>query len=476
MDQTSPLTARLQAVAQGGGFDAAVIRRFELFLDSSPDEELFRMSPIRYAAAADIDEGVSIDLFVHAAAAGALDMSWGVLCPGCRTFMVSARGLQRLSEERMCNFCQIPVNGDLEDNVEVAFTVSPSVRRIRFHDPERLSMEEDGLRLAFSASAMSNHPMVPWFEEHGLRTERLRAGEEMVVETVFAEGNYTLVEPASHGALHFSVKDGGARKVAVDLLDGHMVPARAVIGTAGALLTVTNRTTRTAHVGLYLDPIPPPEERTPGALPPEIQMDPYLNGKQLITRQSFRDLFRADSVPAGAGLKLKSLSVLFTDLKSSTEMYERIGDLSAYDLVRRHFDVLQEVVARNGGGIVKTIGDAIMAGFPEAAPAMRAAAEMRIAVPGVDPDERLALKIGIHAGPCIAVNLNDRLDYFGRTVNIAARVQGAAAGDEIVCTTPVFDAGEVAAVASDAGLRRSDERLVLKGIDEPVAVVRLSAA
>ena len=476
MAQTSPLTARLEAVTKAGGFDPAVVRRFELFLDSSPEEELFRMSPMRYAEQAGVDVGVAIDLFVHAAAAGALEMSWGVLCPGCRAFLATAEGMRKLADERRCNFCQVPVTSALEDNVEVAFTISPKVRRIRFHDPDKLSMDKDGLRLAFSASALQKHPMVPWFEEHGLRAEQLRPGEDMVVETVFAEDNYAVVEPATHAALHFSVREGGDRKARVDLLDGHMVPDRVALGTAGATLTITNRTKRTANLGLYLDPSPPPEERTPGVLPPPIDMDPYLNGKQLITRQSFRDLFQSASVPAGGGLQLKNLSVLFTDLKSSTEMYERIGDLSAYDLVRRHFDVLQDVVARHGGGIVKTIGDAIMAGFPEPAPAMRAAAEMRTAVPGVDPDERLALKIGVHTGPCIAVDLNERLDYFGRTVNIAARVQGAAAGDEIVCTLPVFDAPGVAALASDAGLVASNERLTLKGIDEPVPVVRLNAA
>ncbi len=244
---------------------------------------------------------------------------------------------------------------------------------------------------------------------------------------------------------------------------------------AGASLTIRNRTKRTALLGLYLDPSPPPEDREPGVMPPPIDMAPYLNGKQLITRQTFRDLFQSASVPADGGLRLKSLAVLFTDLKSSTEMYERIGDLSAYDLVRRHFDVLQDVVQRHGGGIVKTIGDAIMAGFPEAAPAIAAAAEMRTAVPAVDADERLALKIGLHSGPCIAVDLNERLDYFGRTVNIAARVQGAAAGDEIVCTMPIFDAPGVADLTTRAGLSAANERLALKGIDEEVPVVRLTA-
>ena len=79
--------------------------------------------------------------------------------------------------------------------------------------------------------------------------------------------------------------------------------------------------------------------------------------------------------------------------------------------------------------MVKTIGDAVMATFPAPDRALAAALRMREAIGGVGSETRhedLLLKIGIHEGPCLAVMLNDRLDYFGQTVNIAARVQGLA--------------------------------------------------
>ena len=52
--------------------------------------------------------------------------------------------------------------------------------------------------------------------------------------------------------------------------------------------------------------------------------------------------------------------------------------------------------------------------------------------------ELIRLKVGLHAGACLAVTLNDRLDYFGQTVNIAARVQALAGADEIVVTDDVL--------------------------------------
>src|SRR5205823_2665039 len=109
---------------------------------------------------------------------------------------------------------------------------------------------------------------------------------------------------------------------------------------------------------------------------PRRPVKPYLTGKTLVTNQTFRELFRAESIPSQDGLHFGSLTLLFTDLKGSTEMYERIGDFRAYSLVREHFAFLREVVASHGGALVKTIGDAVMATFPEPSSGVEAAAQM----------------------------------------------------------------------------------------------------
>ncbi|MBV8093504.1 MAG: adenylate/guanylate cyclase domain-containing protein, partial [Acetobacteraceae bacterium] len=138
-------------------------------------------------------------------------------------------------------------------------------------------------------------------------------------------------------------------------------------------------------------------------------------------------------------MKITSLTFLFTDLKGSTQIYDEVGDLVAYDLVRSHFHVLHDIVAEESGAVVKTIGDAVMATFPTPGRAVAAALRMRDSVVALRASNGacLTLKIGIHEGPCLAVTLNDRLDYFGPTVNIAARVQAQAASRAIVATSPV---------------------------------------
>ena len=141
-----------------------------------------------------------------------------------------------------------------------------------------------------------------------------------------------------------------------------------------------------------------------------------MTAKRLLTNQTFRDIYRTDTI-ADQRLKITSLTFLFTDLKGSTELYDRVGDLVAFDLVRSHFRVLQEIIALEGGAVVKTIGDAVMATFPTPDRAMAAAFRMREAMSGLNEaggHEDLLLKIGIHEGPCLAVSLNDRQDYSAR--------------------------------------------------------------
>ncbi len=202
----------------------------------------------------------------------------------------------------------------------------------------------------------------------------------------------------------------------------------------------------------------------------------YLTAKRLFCNQVFRDLYRAESLSLDQRLKIANLTMLFTDLKGSTELYERVGDLVAYDLVRAHFGVLGEIVRHHGGAVVKTIGDAVMATFPDSEQGLRAALSMRdgIARPNsASAHEDLVVKIGLHEGGCLAVVSNERLDYFGQTVNIAARVQALAEGKAIYATQPVLDRPGVAAILAEHGLRPLERRVTLKGIRDEVLVFEI---
>ena len=203
---------------------------------------------------------------------------------------------------------------------------------------------------------------------------------------------------------------------------------------------------------------------------------PFLTAKRLLTNQVFRDFYGADTIDVDQRLKITSLTFLFTDLKGSTELYERVGDLVAFDLVRAHFQLLNEIVASEAGAVVKTIGDAVMATFATPDRAVAAALRMREAMLGLNDthrDNKLLLKIGIHEGPCLAVVLNDRQDYFGRTVNIAARVQGLADARSIFATGPVVNHPTAMSLLESSGLKPVPQSRALRGIADEVAVYEI---
>ena len=83
------------------------------------------------------------------------------------------------------------------------------------------------------------------------------------------------------------------------------------------------------------------------------------------------------------------------------------------------------------------------------------------------------LKLGLHEGPCLAVMLNDRLDYFGQTFNIAARVQGLAGSQAIFATEPVVTHPDAARLLKASGIAPISQQRTLKGITDAYTVYEI---
>jgi class 3 adenylate cyclase len=206
-------------------------------------------------------------------------------------------------------------------------------------------------------------------------------------------------------------------------------------------------------------------------------MLPFLSGAEVLSNQTFLDLFAAETIVAGEGLAVQRLTLLFTDLQGSTALYERIGDMKAFDLVRQHFGYLRQCIRRSSGALVKTIGDAVMASFVDPLDALRAALDMRAEIARFNAKaggDLIGLKLGLHTGACLAVTLNDRLDYFGQTVNIAARVQALSSAGEIVITDDVLSLPGAAELV--AKLEVEADSVQLKGVAGEVRVHRVRGA
>jgi len=177
-------------------------------------------------------------------------------------------------------------------------------------------------------------------------------------------------------------------------------------------------------------------------------------------------------------LRVARVALLFSDLTGSTALYSRTGDAIAFRIVQDHFDLLRETIERFEGAIVKTIGDAVMAAFLDEMQALRAALAMQRAFPGFRAEHQeagaVALKLGLYAGTCYGVTANEVLDYFGQSVNIAARLQATAHSGEIVVTAELAQSAERAGELRNCRISEHFEA-ALKGLEAPIRLARILA-
>jgi class 3 adenylate cyclase len=200
--------------------------------------------------------------------------------------------------------------------------------------------------------------------------------------------------------------------------------------------------------------------------------DYILTAARVSTMQSFRDLFPSEALRKGLHIRLSSITILFTDLCGSTAFYRRVGDGPAFDRVTAHFDILRNNVASAGGAIVKTIGDAIMGVFPTPETGLQAVKGILREIEAYNAkhgDWPLRLRLGLNSGPALVVTLNEKLDYFGSTVNLASKLERQSRSNEVILPQSVFN---LLTVSRDEWEIEPAE-VTVPGEDGPLAVVRL---
>ncbi len=452
--------------------DTEAAGAIEALVRHAPDRDLCRVNVIDFSRQTKIDEERAVAAFLHAARLGLFELSWNVLCPGCGGVLDTSTTLKSVNKEEYdCALCAAGYRPTLDEMVEVTFTVSRRVRRIAAHDPHELPFAEYFRQIFWGSGIDVPDDFEQLVEEIVLDQVELPPGEKALLSLQLPAEFVIVVDPVTHGTQFLDVKGEPTReRQNLSLVfDKLRAPTGTVTLRPGPLrLTLENRTDTRLLPGLWIA----------GDKLHELlgRRRPFLTAKRLLTNQVFRDIYGTDTIDVEQRLKITSLTFLFTDLKGSTELYERVGDLVAFDLVKAHFRVLNEIVASEAGAVVKTIGDAVMATFPTPDRAVAAALRMREAMRDLNDGhsrEDLLLKIGIHEGPCLAVVLNDRQDYFGTTVNIAARVQALADSRTILATRSVVTDPQASALLETSGLKPVSQSRALRGIADEVAVYEI---
>jgi class 3 adenylate cyclase len=448
--------------------DPAVADAIEALVRDGEDRHLVRINALAFAAKRGLPEEKVISAFLHASRLGLFELKWNVLCPGCGGVLESSHQLKSVHKEAYdCALCSRAYEPTLDEMVEVAFTVSPRVRKIAAHDPHLLPVWEY-FRQTFWGSGIDlpEEGLEDILEEITIDSIELDPGEKAQMSVQLPLEFVIVFEPVTHAAHFIDVKGEPTReRQSLSLIYNKIfAPTITTVMQPGPLrLSVENKSELRALPSLWIA-----GDKLHDLM---AKRRPFLTAKRLLTNQTFRDIYRTDTLDVDQGLKITSLTFLFTDLKGSTELYERVGDIVAYDLVRAHFGVLNEIVAAEHGAVVKTIGDAVMATFPTPDRALAAALCMRESVQALKKD--LLIKIGIHEGPCLAVTLNDRLDYFGQTVNIAARVQGLANERAIFATKAVIEHPQVAHLIEARKLAPTEQLAALRGVADKMPVFQI---
>jgi class 3 adenylate cyclase len=434
---------RLEALAEALARDPAsygLAAKLCDFLQRAPVVAVRSIRPIALARAWSAQPDHVVELFLAAARTGIVAMGWDLLCPRCRGAKSRVSRLDELPKGAHCSSCNIDYERNFSRNVELTFHPEPSIRPLP--DGE-LCMLGPGVARHIKFQAEVAARSTKSFElslapgPHRFRT--VEAGPE-VDEEIGADGVIpTIVARGKDIQLGW--------RSARDELAIHNESDRSLVFVI--------------------------EDRN--------WTQDALTGERVIAMPAFRRLCPEQLLRPGDNADIGWIAVMFSDLKGSTELYDLLGDATAYKLVRDHFAFLLERVERDRGFIVKTVGDAVMAAFSRPDDAVRAAlaiqddiASFNSARTGGANATPLVLKLGIHAGPCIAVTTGNTLDYFGATVNIAARLEHQCRGGEVIVSETVAKDAEAARELTNRMVL--EETAALRGVSTPVRFVRVKGA
>lgn len=379
--------------------------RLAEFIERADELSVQQMRPYALADAWGVPRRAALETFLRATRIGILDTYWDILCPDCRGVTDNFSNLKELHGSSHCNACQTDFNASFDENIEVIFRPNESIRKV---DTQAL----------YCTGNPQNQPKIV------LNKLLVPPHEEMSVGVALTAGRYNVYAEELDGTQLLSAADGGAGEVEIHAHDD---------GLHGS-----------SKIGLYprLRFLNETNQPLTFDIVSADWADQAATAADVTTLQVFRDLFSSEVFRPGEEISIGATTLMFTDLRGSTKLYREIGDAPAFNRVREHFDILERAIAAEGGSVVKTIGDAVMAVFRTPGAALRAIWDVQKELTARG-EPALMIKVGIHQGPCIAVNLNDRLDYFGSTVNIASRLPGFSQGGEIVFTPQIYDDPEV---------------------------------
>ena len=420
-------------------------------ITSGTDLDCYKINAVRVAKSVGVTAPESLRTFLFATRLGILDLNYDIYCPACQGTTDYSKQLMGLTNTGHCDLCVLDFAVDFFEQVEVTFTVNPDIRQIEVID---FSQRDKAGQFDYLNAILSREGRQP------LMAELFEPGQTKTLQGELAAGNYLCYLPVPYDSATVLSVEGqaAASPQSLDITarpDGEMIPERIELNPGPVEIAI--------HYELA--------DARPIQVLPRGAPANWLSAAYVTSQQDYRDLFAGEFLAPGMTFAIRNTTLMFTDIERSTELFEELGDSAAYALVQDHFAIMTDIIRAHQGGVVKTIGDAVMAAFPVNRKAVAAAwniqrSFLRRPIQG----RYIGIKIGVHRGPVIAVTSNRNLDYFGRTVNIASRIGSQCKANQILLSDPVLDDSRVQTVLADLGASITSFVTSLRGIEDEIQV------
>lgn len=454
--------------------NSCTVKEFFNKLENESIDDLIRINPIFISNKFQMNEKEVTNIFIEASRAGIFDLSWSLICPTCGAILIQNESINELNRDsHYCTICELDVPVRLDDYVEVVFKFTPGIISSKV---DLSQYQHENFSSFFSRSFVRSKSLENYSKNNLLDFTFISAGEIRKFKTTVVKGSlYRLIGININKTYYIKASSSTNKKIPIiDITDNGFPEGELNIYPGELEIEVKNCSSEA--VGLSFVKTEP--ELLSNILkndPPYFK--PFLSGKVLLNNNTFRQLYKIEELSANLKLNLRSLTLLFTDLKGSTEMYDKIGDIAAYNLIQQHFQVLENIVDKYNGAVIKTMGDAIMAAFSTPEDGLLASIDMLTDIKSVNIKDinSLCLKIGLHEGHALVINRDNKLDYFGQNVNIAARIQGIAGPDELFISQRVFDFKSIKKALYDRkkSIKIYKRETRLKGVGETQTVYKV---
>ncbi|HEY1958382.1 MAG TPA: protein kinase [Polyangiaceae bacterium] len=367
------------------GFERDAVDHLAELLLHGPARKLARMRPFALAPDFGTSRERALDLMLHAAHLGLLEIAWDLVCPTCMVAHDTRSHLEEVTSHAQCVACETEYDRDLGSSVELVLRPHPDVRATKLE--------------TFCAGSPSRR-------SHVLVQLVLEPGEVRTITAQLPPGEYSAAAFGVAAPADVAVSPVGYGRTGEIAIDEHAVVARpAVFGDGGEIVlrfvneTADERSVRIEKRAAFADSVP---------------------ATVALTHPTFRDFFASELLSYGQLLGVSHLYFVALDASDGGALFLDRGDAAACASLRAFEEAFEHAVRDEGGSRLPGPLETMVAAFPSGSRALRATLAL------LDAAGPLPVRAAIHGGRCLALTREARIEYFGETLHRALWLATAA--------------------------------------------------